>query len=96
MILKPKVPQDRVLEVLQGATDLKGECPDHLDCPVCFQLIVEPQECGSCRSLFCGPCIAKNRKYSSLCPNCKRHIDCRPISHVLKHLITATLLSGCP
>ena len=94
--MKPLVSAERCMAVLQTAKTPEGECPDHLDCPICFLMLVNPQECSECRSYFCEPCIIALRTYTSQCPKCKRFMNAKPVGHISRQLIGKVKLSGCP
>lgn len=42
-----------------------------LECPICLQVMAEPNIVSCCGHHFCGGCIAKSQKTSNFCPLCK-------------------------
>ena len=44
------------------------EDESYLKCMICFKVLQNPLECSECQKAFCGDCISKWKKTSSICP----------------------------
>jgi hypothetical protein len=40
-------------------------------CPICYEVVWDAKECGTCERLFCASCINTWKNKESSCPLCK-------------------------
>ena len=42
---------------------------DDINCPICRDILIEPQMCMNCQNVYCRKCIEEWSKRNNKCPN---------------------------
>ena len=80
------MPKPEPVDYSLSATNIaEGKIEDEFTCPICFNIVKDPEECNACDKIFCQGCILNWRQSSSTCPACNEHYEGRPFNRVLKN-----------
>lgn len=62
----------------------KMERANHFICVICTMIVRDAQECSSCQSIFCAPCIQPWIKKNKTCPK-RCHSGEKPVEYESLH-----------
>ena len=48
--------------------------PDDLVCLICLSVARDPQQVNCCGKVLCKTCLEELKRYSNICPHCKKKI----------------------
>ncbi|CAD8205140.1 unnamed protein product [Paramecium octaurelia] len=60
----------------------------HLMCAICKELVIDPRECGRCKTLFCSICINTQLEQNQTCQKCSQNIQLNDPHPIIRNLIS--------